>query len=118
MHELPIVRDLLDAVLRYAREEVAKKVRRVSLEVGGMHDLVEDIVTRFFEYISEGTMAEGASLDFKRNVVLIRCRQCGEGSVFNPHCDIRSTKCKRCGSHEFDFVNGNEFIIKSIEIEV
>lgn len=116
MHELPIVKNIVDAAVRYANEEGASRIRSISLEVGGMHDLVEEIVVRFFGYISRGTIAEGAELDFKRNPVIIRCRKCGDGSVINPHCDFRDICCTRCGSDEFDFVNGNEFVIKSIEV--
>ena len=115
MHELPVVKELLQTVLQYAEEEHAENVVSVHLEIGGMHDLVEEWVIRFFDYISRGTIAEGAKLTVQKNPVLIRCRGCGEGAVFDPHGHLEFT-CPQCGSQEFDLINGNEFMIRNIEI--
>ena len=115
MHELPVVKELLETVLQVAEEEKAGKVLAVSLEIGGMHDLVEEWVIRFFDYINRGTIAEGAKLTVQKNPVLIRCRGCREGAVFDPHGHLEFT-CPRCGAQEFDLINGNEFIIRKIEV--
>lgn len=116
MHELPVVKDVLSTVLRYAEEEKAEKVLEVSLEYGGMHDLVEEIVVKFFDYIKKGTLAEEAVLTVTKNPVLIRCRGCGEGFVFNPHGPLEF-ECEFCGSEGFDIITGNEFQINSITLQ-
>jgi len=52
--------------LKYAQECKARRVVSIHLQVGELRDVVEEWVQRYFDYLSEGTIAEGSKLVFKR----------------------------------------------------
>jgi hydrogenase nickel incorporation protein HypA/HybF len=115
MHELPVTENILRIVLRYAEDAGAGKVISVSLRIGELSDVIDEWLQRYFDYLSKGTLAEGASLRVERAPVVFRCEGCGESF----HVDIREVKdivCPACGGVKATFVSGREFFIKAIEV--
>lgn len=116
MHELPIVKEVLEVVLRYARNNNAAQVRTVVLEIGGFHDLVPEWVEKYFHFASRGTLAEGAAIRIIKNPVILHCNSCGE----NVTIDFRNygtVQCTLCNSHDVRLISGKEFMIREIEIQ-
>lgn len=116
MHELPIIKKVLATTLRYAQENEAKKVVSVTLEVGETHDLIADLVMKYFHYASRNTIAKDAELIYHTLPIVCQCGQCSEHFVFHLRSGIRTEFCPVCGSDSFTFVSGNEFFIDNIEI--
>ncbi len=115
MHELPVTENILKVVLRHADEARAQKVVSVSLRIGELSDIIEEWLQRYFDYLSKGTLAEGAALRVERMPVVFRCEGCGESF----HVKIREVKdivCPACGGGKATFVSGREFFIKDIEV--
>ncbi len=86
MHELSIVQNVVNIVLDHAERNGAQKVLSVSLRVGELRDVVDDLIQRFFDYLSKDTIAEEARLKIERLPVIFRCK-CGE--TFSVHITER-----------------------------
>lgn len=136
LHELSIASSIFEIVLEVASKHSARKVLEVSIDVGELTLLNPDQLSMAFKALSEGTVAEGAKLSISVIRAKARCSKCGEEWYVNlsnatpainhlmlmtcPACDARAffkRACPRCGETSFDFVSGNELIIKSIKIE-
>ncbi len=113
MHELPVVLGLLDTAQRAAKENHLDRVTRIRLRIGELSDLVEDCVQIYFDSASEGTVCEGAQLEFVREPARLRCTACGHeflhGAAFS---------CPVCGgSAEWIRGSGSGCTVESIEGE-
>jgi len=117
MHELPIIKKVLATALRYAQDNGAEKVVSVTLKVGETHDLIEDIVIKYFHYASRNTIAEEADLIYHALPIICQCGQCKDAFVFHLRSGPRTECCPECGSKDFTFVSGNEFYIDNIKIK-
>jgi hydrogenase nickel incorporation protein HypA/HybF len=109
MHELAITEQIVRIVDQAAR---GRRVIRVTLEIGALAGVVSDAIAFCFEAVASGTALDGAALDIVHVEGRARCRVCGEefaASAFYQPC--------RCGSHELDWLRGEELGVKSIEIE-
>jgi hydrogenase nickel incorporation protein HypA/HybF len=60
MHELGLCESLLDAVERRA---AGRRVLGVTFRVGEQHRVVDEALDQAFEFIAEGTVAEGADVE-------------------------------------------------------
>lgn len=113
MHELPMIVRLLDTVQRTARSNQLDKVTKIRVRIGELSDLVDSCMQLYFESASEGTVCEGAQLEFTREPVRLRCRACG---CEFPH--KASFFCPVCGeSAERIPGTGGGFVVESIEGE-
>lgn len=115
MHEMSIVGNVVKAVTMYAEEEGVERVTGVTLTVGALHDVVDDLMEKAFRFLARGTVAEGAYLRLNKLPLEVRCRGCH--AVFG--ADARARKapaCPDCGGHTVDIVQGREFLIENIEV--
>lgn len=115
MHEMSIVGNVVKAVVMYAEKEGVERVTGVTLTVGALHDVVDDLMERAFRFLARDTVAEGAYLHMNKLPLKVRCRHCHavyEASVRNRD----SLTCADCGQHEVDVVQGREFMIDNIEV--
>lgn len=114
IHELAVTEDILQVVLKYATENNARRVAGIHLQVGELRDLEEEWIQRYFDYLSRGTMAEGAKILVKRIPVTLACAECAD--LF--HADIRQEEisCPGCGSKNIRLVSGREFLIEGIGV--
>lgn len=115
MHELPVTESILKVVLRHGEEAGASRIVSVSLRIGELSDIVEEWLQRYFDYLSRGTIAEGAALRIERAPVIFRCEGCGGSFPVNVR-EVRDILCPSCGGTKATFVSGREFFIKAIEV--
>jgi hydrogenase nickel incorporation protein HypA/HybF len=115
MHELPVTENILKVVLRHAEEARADKVISVSLRIGELSDIIDEWLQRYFDYLSKGTLAEGATLQVERMPVIFRCEGCGESFRIKIR-EVKDIVCPACGEGKTTFVSGREFFIKNIEV--
>lgn len=66
MHEMAIMTSIVDVVVRYANDNGAKQVRSITLVVGELHDVVDSLMERCFQFLARGTVAQDASLELKK----------------------------------------------------
>ena len=114
MHELPVTESLLKVVLDAAQQNGAGRVVAIDLVIGELSSIVDDSVQFYFDILSQGTLAEGARLRFRRQPGQARCQDCGhEFNVVPPLV----AACPNCGSTAIRVSGGREFFVESIEVE-
>lgn len=112
MHELSITKTMLDLVVEQAQENGAKKVEGIHLVIGEMSGVVDDCVQFYFDFLSKGTIAEGAQLSFRKVTPKAQCRGCGKEFTLNGLDWI----CPHCQTTRIDIVEGKELYLESIEV--
>ena len=111
MHELGIVVKVLDEVDALAAQYEAKKILKVTMEVGEVSTIVPDLFTDAFDWAKKKTRyAQDAALE----MILIEgrtyCQSCGETYRTTEH----GKKCPHCGSYETYLLTGDQVIIKDV----
>jgi hydrogenase nickel incorporation protein HypA/HybF len=109
MHELTLTQNIVETVAAHAQ---GRRVRRVTLEVGGLTCVMPSALQFCFEVATLGTSLEGASLDIIQIEAWARCRACGDTFVqrqFGESC--------HCGAHEFTRISGEELRVKQYEVD-
>ena len=116
MHELPITESILKIVLTYAEKNDVRQVMAIHLRIGKLSDLEDDWIQRYFDYLSKGTMAEGAKLKIERTPILLQCNLCAtsyEVEITN----ISDAVCPDCGQKGSKMISGREYYIKDMEVQ-
>ena len=114
MHEASSAQQIIQVVAAEAEKRKGKRVSGIELLVGDFDNVVEEALRFNLEALAEGTMAAGAKLDIKREVLEIECSACGakgepvERLVF---------RCAKCSSLDVEMISGKALKVVSIEIE-
>lgn len=114
MHEMAITSNIVDIVLDYARENDALRVEQVSLRIGALRDVVDDLMQGCFRHLARGTVAEGARLTITRVPLRARCSECHLVFPADVH-NAATLTCPDCGSRDLRIHSGKEFLIEDIE---
>ncbi len=113
MHELAITQSMFDLVLEQAEKAGAKKVGKINLTIGEMTGVVDECVQFYFDFLSKGTLAEGAVLSFTMVPPKVRCRNCNK--TFEPK--EFEWACPYCQGSGLEIIAGKELFVESIEVE-
>ena len=113
MHELAVTQSILNIALENAQKVDAKQITGINLLVGQMASLVDDSIQFYWDILSEGTIAVGAKLNFKRLPTEMRCFDCGQ--IFSPSQD--TFDCPACKSIRVQVIQGDEMRVDSIDVE-
>ena len=113
MHEFAITQDMLDLVLEQAEKAEARDVGKINLVIGEMTGVVQECVQFYFDFLSQGTLAEGASLSFTMVPMRVRCRACDKPFELKEF----DWACPHCGGTELEITAGKELFVESIEVE-
>ena len=113
MHELPVTENILAIALRHAEGAGAKRITALYLTIGQLSSIVDDSIQFYWDIVSEGTVAKGARLHFKRIPVRLKCLDCGQ--EYAP--DGSELACPACKGTKIKVEAGEEFFLESIEVE-
>ena len=113
MHELAITQEMLDLVLEQAEKAEAKGVGKINLVIGEMTGVVGECVQFYFNFLSKGTITEGATLAFTMVPPTARCRSCGK--VFE--LGEFDWTCPDCSGNSLEITAGKELFVESIEVK-
>jgi len=113
MHELSLVKSVIDSVESLAKENGWKKIEKVTLRVGAMRQVVPEIMKFAFAAASQNSLMQGAELDIEPVPIVVSCPRCGRkwGE------ERMSMLCPFCGSPDAQMEHGMELSIDSIEVE-
>lgn len=115
MHEMSILSNVMDVVLDFAEKNNARKVVSVTLVVGELRDVVDDLMESCFRFLAHDTIAADARLTMEKVPLRAQCNECRlvfPASIKQPE----SLVCPDCGSKSLHIRSGKEFLIKSIEV--
>jgi hydrogenase nickel incorporation protein HypA/HybF len=89
------------------------KVIAVEVRVGEWRQVVPEILSSYFEHLTEGTPLEGARIDIVQVAARARCRACGADF---PLDDVFLV-CPSCGSRQCELLSGRELELIGLELE-
>ncbi|WP_080797295.1 hydrogenase maturation nickel metallochaperone HypA/HybF [Arabiibacter massiliensis] len=118
MHEMSLVRNVMDIVLERAEAAGASRVVAVHVLVGEGRDVVNELFEGLFRFLARGTIAEDAELVLVEMPYMVRCNRCGAPFHLNV-MDEGTWTCPRCeAARDYALVSGMELTISELEIEV
>ncbi|MBI5281205.1 MAG: hydrogenase maturation nickel metallochaperone HypA [Candidatus Solibacter usitatus] len=109
MHELSITESILGIVLNHA---AGARVTDVHLVIGELSAYVDDSIQLFWDELSRGTVAESATLHFKREPGTLFCLDCQKPFSVRQQDFL----CPLCGSAHAMPHGGRECYVESIEV--
>ena len=112
MHEYAVTKSIINLVVEEAKRANAGNIIEIRLVIGDLSTIIDESIQMYFDIISEGTLAQGAKLSFRRIKAEFKCIKCN--SVF-----IKPDKgfnCPYCGELGTPTDIGREFYIESIEV--
>ena len=115
MHEMSILSNVMDVVLDYAEKNNAKEVVRVTLVVGELRDVVDELMESCFQFLARDTIAANASLIMEKVPLKAQCEHCRLVFAANMK-QPESLVCPDCGNTQLRIYSGKEFLIKSIDV--
>jgi hydrogenase nickel incorporation protein HypA/HybF len=113
MHELSVTESILEISLRHASQANAKHVTNLYLVIGQLASIVDDSVQFYWDIVSKDTIAQGATLHFKRLPAKLICLDCSQ--QFNLGSDGFS--CPNCKNDHVKILSGDEFYMEAIDVE-
>lgn len=114
MHELSIATDLINAAMATAKQNNAKQVLSVTVEVGELAMVNPEQLTFMYEVLTEDNMLKGSKLNMTTIPAVAKCENCGyEGPV----ADKYTCSCPRC-SMTLKIIQGRDICLKNMEIEI
>jgi hydrogenase nickel incorporation protein HypA/HybF len=113
MHELSVTQSVLEIATRHAQKAGASRITGLNLVIGQLSSIVDDSVQFYWDIIAQGTLAEGAILNFLRRPIELNCLDCNE----KYHPVGEDFACPVCGSIRIKVLSGDEFFVESIEVQ-
>ena len=113
MHELAITQSMFDIVLQQAEQAQVKKVTKINLVIGELTGVVSDCIQFYVDFLSKGTVAEGAVVSVTAVPATAKCLSCG--MTFT----VREMEwiCPYCSEVSLEVTGGRELFVESIEVE-
>ena len=113
MHEFSIAQSIVESALHSLHQHQAKKVSRISLQIGFLSGVVKEALEFVFPEACLATALEGCSLEIEMVPVKMVCKIC---SKMTKTVEIHIL-CSFCGSTTLDLIEGTELIIKEMEVQ-
>ena len=115
MHELPVINKIVDICLAHAMRNNVKRIISIELKVGSLSDLQPEWMQRYFDSVSQKTLAAGANLKIEKIPAVFKCRGCSH--EFHTEVDINSDiACPKCLKNEISLVSGHDYFIGNMEV--
>jgi hydrogenase nickel incorporation protein HypA/HybF len=113
MHEMSIAMNIIEIASAAAREERAKAIGSIELEIGTMAGVMIESLEFCFEAAAKGTLAEGAVLAITSIPAEGRCAACNKIAAV----DSLAAQCPYCGEYLLSLSTGKDLKIKAITID-
>ena len=113
MHELPVMNGILKVVMKHAVKNNVTRVVAIQLQVGKLSDLEEKWMQHYFDYLTKGTVADGARLDIEWGDVVMRCAECQKEFSTEPGTEAFGT-CPHCKKQGGEILSGKEYYVKNM----
>ena len=113
MHELAVSESILEIAIRHAQEQNAVRITDMYLVLGQWSSIVDDSIQFYWEIIAKDTIAEKATLHFRRIPAELQCMTCFE----KYHPTDKELVCPNCHGVGAKIIKGEEFSLESIDVE-
>ena len=109
VHELSICSSIMGIVRQHAE---GRPVQTVHLRVGAMRQIVPETLVYCWSLVTEASELAGAELDVQAVPAKIRCTGCGRAQLL----EEPMLMCLSCPGQAVDLIEGDEFLITSIDL--
>ena len=113
MHELSVTESLLNTACKYAKANNSTKVTVLNIKIGKLAGIVDDSVQFYWDIITENTICDGSKLNFLHIPAKFECQNC----KMRYEIEDELLPCPACNSMDLKTIQGDEFMLESIEIE-
>ncbi len=116
MHEYSICQALVDAITaEMDKVEAPRPFRLIKARVvvGGLRQIVPDILQTAYEVITRDTPAKGSALEIVNIPAVVTCKKCG----WTGEIEDVFFQCGNCGSSTVELTKGMELYLDKLEIE-
>jgi hydrogenase nickel incorporation protein HypA/HybF len=113
MHELSVTESLLKIAVEHAEKANARRVTDLNIVIGDLASMVDESIQFYWDIIAKDTIAEQATLHFRRVRAELQCNTCGE----KYHPTDKELICPKCGGVGAKIIAGEEFALESIDVE-
>jgi hydrogenase nickel incorporation protein HypA/HybF len=113
MHELSICQALLSQIETIAKRHDASHVASITLELGPLSGVQEDLLRHAYPVASAGSIADGAELKIQSAPIRVRCTVCGKESTAKPNRLL----CGFCDSWQTELISGDELMLVQLELD-
>ena len=113
MHELSVTQSLLKIAVDHAEKANARRVTDLHIVIGDLASMVDDSIQFYWDVIAKGTIAEQATLHFRRVPAELQCNTCLE----KYHPTDQELICPKCQAVGARIIAGEEFFLESIDVE-
>lgn len=113
MHETAIATELLNVLLSEASRNNLRRITGLRLRVGAFRMVVPEMLQGAFEVISQGTLAQGATLEIESVPLRARCGNCQKEVQLEDYVFY----CPGCGAILTEILSGKELDLFQISGE-
>ncbi len=113
MHELGVVFHVIDSLKKVAEENGVTRIDRVTLQLGEVSSVIPHYLTDCWKWASaKHELTAGAELVIEPIPAVTWCRDCEKEYATVQY----GRTCPYCGGGNTYLLQGNEFLIKEIEV--
>ena len=113
MHELSLIRSVLNLILERSGPDHFERVNLVRLGVGELANAEVEALVFCFGVAKRGSLAHDAALVIKNIPGKAWCQTCQS----NVHIAVRSDACPSCGGWGLSVTDGDQVTVIEIEVE-
>jgi len=113
MHELSVTQSILKIALDHAEKANARQITDLHIVMGELSTMVDDSIQFYWDIIAKDTIAEGATLRFRRVPAELQCMSCFK----KYHPTDGELICPNCGGVGAKVIAGEELFVEAIDIE-
>jgi hydrogenase nickel incorporation protein HypA/HybF len=113
MHEFGVTQAALEAALERAEEACAAQITEVHLAIGTVSSIEPNSIRLYWDEIAEGTIAEDATLHFRRVPSECYCADCRHQFVV----EAGLLPCAACGSEQVRAIDDEYLGLEAIDVE-
>ena len=112
MHEVSIIKRVIEIAEYEARRAGAERVSVIRVRVGEFRGVVASSLEFAYDQLRVGTLVEGARLEIETTPFILRCEKCGEYRCPLPGL---SFFCPQCGM-EVVVAGGRDLEVEYVEV--
>ncbi len=113
MHELGVVFKIVDNLKEVAQENSLDEISKVTISLGEVSTVIPEYLQNCWKWArAKHTLLENTELVIETIPAVTYCEDCGQTYETVKYAKV----CPHCGSERTWLMQGNEFLIKEIEV--
>ena len=113
MHELAICQALMSQLETIALDNNAVRITSITLGLGPLAGVEEQLLKNAYPLASAGTIADGAELQVCLTPLRVHCTKCNRDSEAKPNQLV----CGYCGDWHTELLSGDELLLIRVEMD-